>query len=125
MNNLKKIKFEYVRIALYIISIIAVIFVVNGTINTNCHWYEKYGFLCPTCGLTRATKYIFLLDFKNAIKYNFFYSSILFPFVTILVFNDIYVLVKRHFFKKKELSFIEILLGEAKKNERDKDNSNS
>lgn len=122
---LKKIKFEYVRITLYILSIIAIIFLVNGAINTSCHWYEKYGFLCPTCGLTRATKYIFMLDFKSALRYNFFYSCILFPFVTILVFNDIYVLIRRYFFHKKELSFIEILLGEAKKDECCKNSSDN
>ncbi|MBQ3407685.1 MAG: DUF2752 domain-containing protein [Clostridia bacterium] len=110
--SVNKIKFSQIRLIIYIISIVVIIFLLNGKISTHCYWNEKYGFFCPTCGLTRATINIFRFNFIEAAKYNFFYTCILAPFIIILVINDIYIIAKRAVMKGKELSFIEILLGE-------------
>lgn len=111
---MKKIKFEYTRIAIYIISIILAILVVFGKINLLCYWKETYGILCPACGLTRATISILKFDLYNAIEANAFYTIVLVPFVLILVINDLFTIIKRKITKKKDISFVEIMLGEGK-----------
>lgn len=111
---MNKIKFEHVRIIIYIISIILVILVVSGKIKTSCFWYDNYKILCPSCGLTRATNNILKFNFSDAFKNNAFYTAILFPFLIILLLNDIYVLLKRYIFNKADISYVEILLGYSK-----------
>lgn len=114
---MKKVRFEYIRLCLYAIMVILVICVANGSLTTSCYFKENYNILCPACGLTRATISILKLNFKDALKYNAYYTLVLAPFSLIIIFNDIYVIVKRLLTHKKELSIAEIILGEAK-NER-------
>ena len=53
--------FALIRAIIYVISIILVVLVQIGIIKTSCFWYDNYGILCPSCGLTRATKSIIQL----------------------------------------------------------------
>ena len=114
--NKKKLKFQDVRLVIYIVSIIIVLFVFIGKISPKCFFYENYGFLCPACGLTRATISILQLKILNAIKYNAFYTLVLMPLLAILLIDDIYTIVKRMISKnEKSFSFVEIILGEKSK----------
>lgn len=111
---MKKIKFEHVRLVIYIVSTILSILVFIGKIELPCYWKENFGFLCPACGLTRATISFMRLDFIQAFEYNAYYTCILLPLVLILVINDIYTIFKRYITKKKDISFVEIMLGVKK-----------
>lgn len=111
---MRKVKFEYVRIIIYVVSICFAILAAIDKINLSCYWQEKYGILCPACGLTRATISILQFKFREAFELNAFYTSVLIPFVLILVVNDLYVIIKRHITKKKDISLVEIMLGEGK-----------
>ena len=44
-------------------------------------------------------------------QYNLFYTVVLIPLVLFLVINDVYILIKRFIFKKKGISFVEIIFG--------------
>lgn len=107
----KKDKFAFVRIIIYIISVILVILVRIGILKTSCYWYDNYGITCPSCGLTRATNNILNLKFKEAFGYNAIYTCSLFPLLIILIINDLYILTKRYILKKADISYIEIILG--------------
>lgn len=108
-------KFGYARIVIYIATIIILLLMSNGTICFPCYWKENYGISCPTCGVTRATKSIFQLQFADAIKYHAMYTLVLVPFIFLIVINDIFIILKRSISNKKEISYVEILLGYAKK----------
>lgn len=112
--KIKKMKFEYVRLFLYMVMIIIVACVVSGSITTSCYFKDNYNILCPACGLTRATINILKLNFIDAYKYNAFYTVVLAPFSLVIIFNDVYVIIKRLITRKKEFSIVEIVLGEAK-----------
>lgn len=108
----KKIKiFSYIRLVIYTAAIIAAVMLINGKITTSCYWNDKYGILCPTCGMTRATINIFKFNFSEALKYHAVYTGIIFPIAFILVVNDIYMIFKRCLTKKMELSIIEKICG--------------
>lgn len=112
--KINKIKFEYVRLLLYVVMIILVAGVAMGKVTTSCYFKDHYNFWCPACGLTRATIDILKLNFAEAFKYNAFYTVVLVPFSFIIISNDIYVIIKRLITRKKELSIAEIVLGDAK-----------
>ena len=107
-------KFENVRLVLYIVSIIIAIIALITNYQSSCYWRDRYGILCPACGLTRATISFMKLNFKAAFEYNAFYTCILLPFILFLVINDLYTILKRKTTRNKDISFVEIILGEAK-----------
>lgn len=109
--SLKKEKFGIVRAIIYIISIVLILLVVIGKIKTSCYFKDNFGIICPACGLTRATISIINLNFYEAMQYNLFYTVVLIPLVLFLVINDVYILIKRFIFKKKGISFVEIIFG--------------
>lgn len=111
---MKKIKFMHIRLFVYLVAIIIIIFVYCGKINLKCYFNQMYGLLCPACGLTRATINIVNLNFKEAAKNNQFFTYVLAPFVFIIIVDDIYVILKRLILKKKSVSLVEILIGESK-----------
>ena len=111
---MKKIKFDLVRLAIYIISTILVIYVVTKNVKIPCYWNENYGMLCPSCGLTRATKNILQFKFNEAAKNNVFYTAIIVPFLFVLLINDWYIIFKRYILKKKDFSYVEMILGYVK-----------
>lgn len=102
--------FALIRAIIYVISIILVVLVQIGIIKTSCFWYDNYGILCPSCGLTRATKSIIQLKFSEAFQYNAVYTCALF----ILLINDFYTLFQRYVLKRHNISYIEIILGYLK-----------
>ena len=71
----KNLKFEHIRIVVYIVSTILSILVSIGKIELPCYWKENFGFLCPACGLTRATISFMKLNLMQAFEYNAYYSS--------------------------------------------------
>ncbi len=112
--RMKKIKFEHIRITIYIISLILTLLVFLGKINITCYYKENFGILCPACGLTRATANILKLRFREAYELNAFYTCVLIPFVSLLVINDIYIIFKRYITGAEDVSLVEIMLGEKK-----------
>ena len=104
--------FMKIRMIIYIISIILVALVMLGTIQTSCYFKDNFNIYCPACGLTRATISIVRFDFRDALSYNLYYTTVLIPLLLILVINDIWVFVKRFILKRKSISFIEIIFGE-------------
>ena len=75
-----------------------------------CHIYENSGFLCPSCGITRATKAILDFNFGSAISYNSYYTLILLPIFLILLIDDIVCMII------KKRSFVGIILDEKEWN---------
>lgn len=108
-------KFEYVRIILYIVGILFLIMVAIGKVNIPCFWKENFNIICPSCGITRATKCALTLKFRDALQYHLLYTGIIFPFLILLWVNDIYVITKRRITGKADFSYIEIVCGYAKK----------
>ncbi len=108
----KKIKlFSYIRLAIYTAAIVAAVMLINGKITTSCYWNEKFGILCPTCGMTRATINILRFNLREAINYHVVYTCIIFPLLCILAINDIYIVIKRSIKKNFEISVIEKICG--------------
>lgn len=107
----KNIKFYYVRIIIYCISILTIALVFVGRISISCYFYDNFHILCPACGLTRATISFCRLNFCGAYNYNGFYTCVILPLVLFLIINDIYVTIKRVFLYKKGISFIDIIFG--------------
>lgn len=106
----KKI-FRCIRIALYIVLAIT-LFILKFTdiLNSTCHIYENFGVLCPSCGITRATKALLDLNFPLAVTYNSYYTLILFPVLFVLLIDDIISIAK------KKTSFVDIIFGEQEEN---------
>ena len=72
----------------------------------SCWWSyikESTGFLCPSCGITRATKEILNLNIPLAIEYNAYYTLVLIPIFTILFVDDIICIIIR------KRSFVDII----------------
>ena len=112
--NSKNEKFGIVRAIIYIISIVLILLVVIGKIKTSCYFKDNFGIICPSCGLTRATKSIIQLKFSEAFQYNAVYTCAVLPFLIILLINDFYTLFQRYVLKRHNISYIEIILGYLK-----------
>lgn len=97
---------KYVRIAVYIgILISLVILKIGGTSNFGeCYIRENFGFLCPSCGITRASEAILNFNFSLALKYNSYFTLVLLPVFLILFIDDIICIAI------KKRSFVEIIL---------------
>ena len=104
-------KYSCIRIGFYIVAAIFIVLLVNGKIRTSCYWYDTYGFMCPTCGMTRATISIFQFNIGEAINYNLFYTCVLFPIAMFLILNDICVVTRRIITHKNIFSIIEKISG--------------
>lgn len=120
----RKKTFEYVRIVLYVTTIMIIILASVGIIDIKCFWKENYNLTCPSCGITRASRSILTLNFKDACGFNAYYTLVFVPLIFILFVNDVYVIFKRQITKKDDISLVEILLGYGEKN-NDKNNTNS
>lgn len=110
---MKKIKFEYIRLFIYCVTTVILVFVVTGKIDIKCYWMENYGVTCPACGITRASINLLKGNFSEAIKYHAYYTCVIMPLVSVLVIEDVFVIIKRLIFKKNTASLVEILLGVA------------
>ncbi len=69
---------------IFILGIILFIF----KLNIGCLFLKYFHIPCPACGMTRAYKYIFKLDFINAFKYNILSIPL---FILILIFIIVYI----------------------------------
>ncbi len=89
---------KFIRIIVYIILLGFLIFLgfsADATFGL-CHIKENFGLLCPSCGITRATKAILSLNFASAIEYNAYFTLVLLPaFLCFLVDDVICMLFKR------------------------------
>lgn len=110
MKNKIKI-YTCIRVIIYIVAIICFLLIAAEKITTHCYWNDNYNFKCPTCGMTRATICLSNFNIREAIKYNWYYVCVLLPIAGILVFNDVYVILKRIITKKNEYSIIEKISG--------------
>lgn len=119
----KRNTFGLIRIVLYTITLVIIILASFGNLNIKCYWKENYGFDCPSCGITRASRSILTLNFKDAIGFNTYYTAVLVPLILILFFDDVFVIIKRLITKKDNFSLVEILLGYGE-NGNGKNNSN-
>lgn len=100
--------FKIIRIFIYIILLIALLFLRHSDEANfgSCYIKDTLGISCPSCGITRATKAILSLDFALAIEYNAYYTLVLFPIFVIMLFDDIIcILIKKR-------SFVDIIFGE-------------
>lgn len=98
--------FRFIRIFLYLCLFANLIFLkFTNFFNVSCYIREITGFLCPSCGITRATKAILDFDFISAIQYNEFFVFVLLPIFTILLLDDIFCMI----LKKKSL--VDVIFG--------------
>lgn len=98
---------KIVRITVYILILASLIFL-GCSDDSNfglCHIKENFGILCPSCGITRATKAILSLDFALAMEYNAYFTLILLPTFLALLVDDIVCMV----FNKRSL--VDMILG--------------
>ena len=97
--------FKNIRIILYIL-IFASLLWLKFTDNTfgECYIFQTFGFHCPSCGITRATKELLNLNFLSAIMYNAYYVLILLPIFIIFLINDIICIIIN------KTSFVDIIL---------------
>lgn len=100
--------FAIIRITVYIIITITIIYLTLQNMRITCDWHTKYGLVCPSCGATRATILFFKGYIIKAFKYNPIYISSILPLFIILVLDDIITLIKRFCGKIKSRSLIEI-----------------
>ena len=108
-------KFGYVRIILYILTILFLVMVAFEKVNIPCFWKEKYNITCPSCGITRATKSLLKFRLYDAFQFHSMYTSVIFPCLLFVFANDIFVIIKRKITGKVDISYIEIVCGYAKK----------
>jgi len=101
----------YVRLIVYFLIILVLIFCMVNKIYLKCNYVETFGITCPACGATRATLSIFKGKFLTAIEYNPFYTLVVFPFFVIFMVEDLYIIIKRNVLKTSETSLVEVLFG--------------
>lgn len=105
-------KYRYIRLVLYIVLIIfLLLFKYKNIINYECIINKNFNLLCPTCGMTRATKELLNFNLMGAMENHLFYIIVMLPFVSIIIIDDIYCIIKGLFKKKEKISFLEIIFG--------------
>ena len=97
---------KFIRIAVYFLLIVSWIFLsISGENNFGaCYINENFGILCPSCGITRATKAVLSLDFSLAIELHAFYVFVLLPIFLCLLVDDVICMI----FNRRSL--VEIIL---------------
>lgn len=109
----KQIWFNRIFICIRIVVYILIIYVTWSLVANNqrlaCEWNEKYGFLCPSCGATRATLSILRGDIVKAMYYNLVYTIAIFPLVVVFILEDIFMILLRRFRLTRKRSLVETL----------------
>ena len=97
------------RIVVWSLILLAVLF--GGQIVSShlfpCLWYENYGWLCPTCGASRAVVSLFTGDFSAAVGYNPVVVLGIVPVVGVILLSDLVVMIWNLFGKERRLSLFE------------------
>ncbi len=93
----KRTIFKILRLSFY--AIFFIFFVLYPTENiisgsTICIIKRFTGRDCPTCGVTRAFSSIMHFNFSDALKYNPVFTLIICPIALIIIFQDIYSIIK-------------------------------
>lgn len=101
---------KYIRITVYVLILAGLIWLkFTNFYFGDCYIRTHLGFICPACGITRATEALLNLDFKSAISYNAYYVLILLPLFIIFFVNDIYCMITN------KTSFVDIILRRRRK----------
>lgn len=97
---------RFIRIAVYVLLLVSWIFLRLSSENNfgACYINENFGILCPSCGITRATKAILSLDFSFAIELHAYYVFVLLPVFLFLLIDDVICIILNR------RSFVEIIL---------------
>lgn len=98
---------SYIRLALYAALLIYVFFLPGIHGAGGCVIRRLFGFLCPTCGATRACIAFLHFDFVSALKYHPVFTLSLYPVAVITALQDIYVIIKRELFGGGGTSLLE------------------
>ena len=107
MNIKRRNILRVIRIIVYVLIIISMLLLrYTDVIRGTCYINEKWGILCPTCGITRAMKALANFDIPRAINWNAYSTLVLFPTFLILFIDDVICMI----LNKKSL--VEIILGE-------------
>ena len=107
MNTKRRKILKIIRIIVYILFITTMILLkYTDVIRGKCYINDRYGILCPTCGITRAMTALANFDISRAIHWNAYATLVLFPTFLILLVDDVICMI----LKKKSL--VEIILGE-------------
>ncbi len=83
-------------------SILAAIVLYLYFVGFECVYLKYFGIICPGCGMTRAIRALFELDFKGA----FFYH----PMVYAMPFVAFYIIRGGNVFKKQAFNYVVLSL---------------
>lgn len=110
-----KIKiFSWIRIFIYLALFITFFIIPTSYFidNTICHFHKITGYLCPTCGITRAFSSILHFNLINSFSFHPVFTILVFPITLFIIVQDLYTIIKREITKNNKYSFIEaIFLG--------------
>jgi len=110
MNKYKKI-FRYSRLIFYLAFFLAFVFIPTTYFESHsiCISYNILHILCPTCGVTRAFSSILHFHIIDAYSYNPVFTLAICPIALIVIFQDIYTIIKDMINKKETYSLFEHL----------------
>lgn len=96
--------------ALFLIVFFAVMPVGWPTGVSICSFTNQLGILCPSCGGTRAFASVMHLNFQNAFAYNPVVTLLFVPVFFLMLFNDLFCLIRRLSGRRFSRSWIEYVL---------------
>ena len=105
-------KFDLTRLGIYAGILLAVLIYSQSDVLKhvlNCPLRFSTGWLCPTCGGTRAAMSFFRFDFKESIGYNAVAFWFIIPVLCLAAFQDVFVIISRFITKNSRKSFLEFL----------------
>lgn len=108
--------FSWIRIILYFILFVSFIIIPTSYFinNTICHFHNITGYLCPTCGVTRAFSSILHFNIINAFSYHPLFTILVFPISLFVIIQDTFSIIKREINKENIYSLLEaIFLGKV------------
>lgn len=112
--NLKIRIFSWIRLLIYLSLFIIFMIIPTSyfTDKTFCHYHNITGYLCPTCGVTRAFSSLLHFNIKNAFSYHPVFTILIFPTFLFITIQDVFTIIKREIKRKKKNSFLEsVFLG--------------
>ena len=109
---MKLSKFTIIRLCLYTLLCLFILSLcVFRYMDIPCFFKENFDIVCPSCGVSNATINILKLNFTEAFKHNFIFTTVIFPLSVFLIIEDIVCLFSRRVVKKKSMSLIQVVVG--------------
>lgn len=104
--------FSWIRILIYLSLVITFIIIPTSYFmdHTICHFHNITGYLCPTCGVTRAFSSLLHFNIANAFSYHPIFTILIFPIFLFVFIQDTFTIIKREIKKININSFIEAIL---------------